>query len=90
MNVIKSDLFELHEANPNCSICIPTSGIVKPNGELVMGASLALEAQKRFPVIASLFSKAPKNTVYKLSTTAKVKYSAFRQNTTGKITLAWN
>lgn len=29
--------------------CITTNGIVKSNGELVMGAGVALEAKKRYP-----------------------------------------
>lgn len=29
--------------------CITTNGIVKNNGELVMGAGIALEAKRRFP-----------------------------------------
>ena len=29
--------------------CIPTNGVVKANGELVMGAGLALQAMKRYP-----------------------------------------
>lgn len=32
--------------------CVTTNGIVKRNGELVMGAGIALDAMKRFPDVA--------------------------------------
>lgn len=44
---INANIFDLIE--PNSIICIPTNGIVKSNGEAVMGAGLALEAKKRYP-----------------------------------------
>lgn len=33
------------------AICVTTNGVVKPNGALVMGAGIALEARTRFPKI---------------------------------------
>lgn len=37
--------------------CITTNGIVKKNGELVMGAGIALEAAKRFPELPARLGK---------------------------------
>jgi hypothetical protein len=36
---------------PSDAICITTNGFVKSNGEAVMGAGIAKEAAKRFPVL---------------------------------------
>lgn len=48
MQYIDGDIFEYHK-QPNSAICIPTNGIVKRNGELVMGAGMALLAKQKFP-----------------------------------------
>jgi len=37
-------------------ICIPCCGLVQ-NGELIMGAGVAIEAKKRFPILPSLAAK---------------------------------
>lgn len=36
------------------NICIPTNGVVKSNGENVMGAGVAKQAAERFPFLTSL------------------------------------
>ena len=37
--------------------CVTTNGIIKSNGELVMGAGIALQAKQRFPELPRLFAK---------------------------------
>ncbi|MCK9429374.1 MAG: macro domain-containing protein [Candidatus Omnitrophica bacterium] len=37
------------------TFCITTNGVVKINGELVMGAGIALEAKKRYPQLPILY-----------------------------------
>ena len=34
------------------ALCVTTNGVIKRNGELVMGAGIALQAKQRFPGIA--------------------------------------
>lgn len=46
---ITGDIFE-QEAD---AICVTTNGVVKANGELVMGAGLALEFKRRYPGLSS-------------------------------------
>jgi hypothetical protein len=46
MNIIKGNLWDYHLLGP---VCITTNGIIKNNGELVMGAGIALQAKQRFP-----------------------------------------
>lgn len=43
---ITGDIWNFHKLGP---VCVATNGIVKVNGEAVMGAGVALEAAKRFP-----------------------------------------
>lgn len=46
MKVISENIWDYHLAG---YICVTTNGIVKHNGELVMGAGIALQAKLRFP-----------------------------------------
>lgn len=41
------DIWDFHDRGD--WICIPTNGVVKQNGDLVMGKGLALEAARRYP-----------------------------------------
>jgi hypothetical protein len=50
MNEITGDLWE-HYGKPNTIVCITTNGVVKTNGEVVMGRGCAAEAARRFPGI---------------------------------------
>lgn len=47
MREIKGDLWKFHDEGH--WVCVTTNGVVKPNGELVMGKGVALEAAKRAP-----------------------------------------
>lgn len=38
--------------------CVTTNGVVKPNGELVMGAGIALQAKERYPDLPARLGKA--------------------------------
>lgn len=38
-------------------VCVTTNGIVKPNGELVMGAGCALAFKKKFPTLPKTFGE---------------------------------
>lgn len=46
MNITQGNLWDFHGTGV---VCITTNGIVKHNGELVMGAGIALQAKQRFP-----------------------------------------
>jgi hypothetical protein len=48
MKYIKGNLWNFHSGAP---VCITTNGIIKKNGELVMGAGIALQAKQRFPAL---------------------------------------
>lgn len=41
-------------------LCVTTNGVVKPNGELVMGAGVALQASRRFPSLPKVLGRAVK------------------------------
>jgi len=58
MKTIKGDILNPPEGTD--AICIPTNGIVRANGELVMGAGLALAAKKKWPEIARTLGVAVK------------------------------
>jgi hypothetical protein len=53
MQNITGDLFAYHK-DPESAICIPTNAILKNNGELVMGAGVALTAKLKFPELPYL------------------------------------
>jgi len=53
MKEIEGNLFEQNVD----AICITTNGIIKRNGEGVMGAGVALEAKRRYSVLPSLLGK---------------------------------
>jgi hypothetical protein len=55
MREISGDLFEFHKKGN--FICIPTNGVVKSNGELVMGAGVALTAAKIYPSLPAQLGK---------------------------------
>ena len=46
MNIVKGDIWDFEGKG---YLIIPTNGIVKQNGEAVMGAGLAKQAAKRYP-----------------------------------------
>uniref|UniRef100_A0A6M3X5E3 Macro domain-containing protein n=1 Tax=viral metagenome TaxID=1070528 RepID=A0A6M3X5E3_9ZZZZ len=48
---MKEKIGDIWKANCNI-ICITTNGIVKKNGELVMGKGIALQAKQRYPRLA--------------------------------------
>jgi O-acetyl-ADP-ribose deacetylase (regulator of RNase III) len=45
-------------AYPADAICVPTCGVVKANGELVMGAGVAREAARRYPALPAYYGRA--------------------------------
>lgn len=51
---INDDLF--NHAGRHNALVITTNNVIKSNGELVMGAGIALEATKRYPGIAQKFA----------------------------------
>jgi len=55
MNIVKGNLWDFHQYGP---VCITTNGIVKNNGELVMGAGIALQAKQRFPKLPRKLAQA--------------------------------
>lgn len=46
MQYVNGNLWNFHPASP---VCITTNGIIKKNGQLVMGAGIALQAKMQFP-----------------------------------------
>jgi len=46
MKYAHGNLWNFHTLGP---VCITTNGIIKKDGELVMGAGIALQAKQRFP-----------------------------------------
>lgn len=55
MKEIKGNIFDITDAD---AICVTTNGIVKSNGELVMGAGIAKQFAERFPSLPSDLGKA--------------------------------
>lgn len=55
MKEITGNIWELFEKEDVDAICITTNGVVKSNGELVMGAGIAKEASDRFPQLTRYF-----------------------------------
>jgi hypothetical protein len=55
MKIIKGDIWKFHEEG--AYIGIPTNGIIKNNGNLVMGRGLALQASEHFPELPVSFGK---------------------------------
>jgi len=55
MKLIKGNLWDFHQYGP---VCITTNGIIKKNGELVMGAGIALQAKQRFPEVPIMLGDA--------------------------------
>lgn len=54
MKEIKGDIFAQHDAD---AICVTTNGVVKANGELVMGAGVAKQFAIRFPKLPYAFGQ---------------------------------
>lgn len=54
MQEIKGDIFKQLDAD---AICVTTNGIVKGNGELVMGKGVALAFKNKFPGLAKELGK---------------------------------
>lgn len=66
---MKESTGNLWDAKPEFIKCITTNGIVKKNGELVMGAGIALQAKERYPQLPDLlgsYVKTSGNMVYYL------------------------
>lgn len=51
MKEITGDLFDITDAD---AICVTTNGIVKPNGELVMGKGIALAFKEKWPTLTKV------------------------------------
>lgn len=55
MNLAKGDMWSVY---PTADVfCITTNATLKDNGELVMGAGIALEVARRFPTFPALIGK---------------------------------
>lgn len=54
MLTLAGNIFDIRTTYP---ICIPVNGVVKHDGNLVMGAGLALEAVRVFPELPSVLGK---------------------------------
>jgi hypothetical protein len=52
MMEIRGDIWKYHDSGNK--IVITTNGIVKPDGNAIMGKGIALEAKKRFPELPTL------------------------------------
>jgi len=66
---MKESVGNLWDAKPEFIRCITTNGIVKNNGDLIMGAGIALQAKERYPQLPSLlgsYVKRSGNMVYYL------------------------
>jgi len=66
---MKESTGNLWDAKPEFIKCITTNGIVKQNGELVMGRGVALQAMQRYPrlpYILGSYVKSSGNIVYYL------------------------
>jgi len=51
---MKESIGKLWAAKPEFIKCVTTNGVVKQNGELVMGKGVALQAKERYPQLPSL------------------------------------
>lgn len=52
MQLVKGNVFEQLDLD---YVCITTNSILNKNGELVMGAGVALEAKQRFPELPKVY-----------------------------------
>lgn len=57
MQYVYGNLWDFH---PQGVVAVTTNGIIKKNGELVMGKGIALQAAQRFPDIPARLGKAVK------------------------------
>lgn len=57
MNIIDGNIFDIAKEQKYDAICITTNGVIKSNGEAVMGAGIAKEATKRYKGIAIRLGK---------------------------------
>lgn len=49
----KQDIFDMPDSR-KCAVCVTTNGIVKRNGEAVMGAGVAKVCRDRFPAVPNI------------------------------------
>lgn len=56
------NLWDFYRTESDCFIVIPTNGVLKSNGEAVMGAGLAKQAAQRFPTLPQLLGQAIRHT----------------------------
>lgn len=56
------NLWDFHRTDLECFIVIPTNGVLKANGDAVMGAGLAKQAAQRFPTLPKLLGQAIRDT----------------------------
>jgi hypothetical protein len=55
MRTIEGDIWQIHKLNKhNVWVCITTNGVVKSNGELVMGRGIAKECADMYPELPKL------------------------------------
>lgn len=55
MQIVRGNLWDYHKQGV---VCITTNGNLKKNGELVMGAGIALQAKQRFPQLPKALGSA--------------------------------
>jgi len=70
MQEIKNDIWNFLTNPETDAICITTNGIVKKNGDLVMGKGIALEAKLKFPALPQIFGNKIKLLGHKLHYTS--------------------
>lgn len=58
MNYVKGNLWNFHGAN--APVCFTTNGMIKKNGELVMGKGIALQTKQRYPDVPLRLGQAVK------------------------------
>jgi len=49
MREVRGNIWHFYSQDPYCIACVTTNGVVKRDGEAVMGAGVALEAARRWP-----------------------------------------
>ena len=55
MIIKHGNLWDFHHMGP---VCITTNGVIKANGELVMGAGIARQAKERYPLLPRKIAEA--------------------------------
>jgi len=59
MQYVQGNLWDFR--GPDTPVCVTTNGVIKKNGELVMGAGVALQAKQKFPEIPGVLGLAVKD-----------------------------